>query len=118
MATDEHVMLGGSTHTTPCGVQQGLTSPCLSKKAIGANTDIRTLSYCDLRLFPLVEPGAAALAQALRGNSVLEQLNLTGNSLGNAGVIALAGSLVGSSRGFLLTLWLSRYDDAKAGFVL
>lgn len=58
--------------------------------------------------FRLPHAGATALAQGLRGNSVLEKINLTGNSIGNEGVIALAGSLVGSSKGFLQYLWLSR----------
>ena len=58
--------------------------------------------------FGLLHPGATALAQGLRGNSVLEQVNLTGNIIGDEGVIALAGSLVGSSKGFLQYWWLSR----------
>lgn len=58
--------------------------------------------------FWLPHAGATALAQGLRGNSVLEQVNLTGNIIGDEGVIALACSLVGSSKGFLQCLWLSR----------
>ena len=71
-----------------------------------------------LRFLALFEPGATALAQGLRGNSVLEQLNLTGNFIGNAGVASLAGSLVGPSRGFLVTLWLSRWDIKSPGLSL
>lgn len=66
-----------------------------------------------LRFLALFEPGATALAQGLRGNSVLEQLNLTGNFIGDAGVVSLLGSLVGPSRGFLSDLWLNRCETNK-----
>lgn len=52
--------------------------------------------------------GATALAQALRGNSVLEQLKLSGNFIGDTGAVSIMSSLVGLTKGFLTHLWLNR----------
>ncbi len=73
-------------------------------------THKKVLAFLESRILSSCQPGATALAQGLRGNSVLEQLNLTGNLIGDAGVISLLGSLVGPSRGFLNYLLLNRCE--------
>lgn len=60
-------------------------------------------------------PGAQALAKALRANSVLESLKLSGNTIGDTGAAALFKSLIGVSKGFLSQLWLSRYIEIHKG---
>lgn len=71
-----------------------------------------SLTISDLSL------GATALAHGLRGNSVLEQLKLTGNRIGNAGTTALMSSLVGLSRGFLAELWLARCGGSRIEIII
>lgn len=60
--------------------------------------------------------GATALAHGLRGNSVLKQLQLTGNHVGDSGASALMASLVGLSKGFLVGLWLGRCGHSFVSF--
>ncbi|CAM9423343.1 unnamed protein product [Ectocarpus sp. 13 AM-2016] len=70
-------------------------------------TGISTIRALSLKRCGIGDAGATALAQGLLGNAVLEQLNLTGNLIGDAGAIAIVASGVGPSGGFLLDLWLS-----------
>lgn len=66
---------------------------------------------CDTSSFDISSSvsGATALAKALPGNSVLEQLKLSGNFIGDAGAVGIMNSLLGLTKGFLTHLWLGRY---------
>ncbi|CAM9800521.1 unnamed protein product, partial [Discosporangium mesarthrocarpum] len=59
--------------------------------------------------------GAFAISRVLQGNSVLKQLNLTGNSIGDKGAADLMEAMVGLSKSFLAEFWLSRNKIGPKG---
>jgi hypothetical protein len=69
---------------------------------------------CDISVYKIADAGARALADALRVNSTLTEINLAGNQICNAGALALADSLC-INRGMRVIFVSQNFDITEIG---